>query len=579
MPDLAVIVPTRGRPGNIRKVISAWDFTNAWEHVDLILAVDQDDPEIDAYRKLLDPDACPMQIMEFPVWQPMVPKLNAAALALADDYFALGFAGDDHLPRTIDWAKTYLTQLRELGTGMVYGDDGYQGRKLSTEWAVTSDAVRALGRMVPAAVEHLYCDNAIMKLFEAAGMLRHLPQVRIEHMHPVAGKAETDPQYRRVNDRAQYAKDRGIYESWKNGRMSAQLATLKALRPGRSARPATRKEKRMGNRSPFPHHFKQVRGATPEEIGVTLADFASQVPAEQAIVELGVFQGKTALQMAWGARQGNGAHVWAIDAWDLAGNTYGPPFTDPGSRSWARYWIRGLGYSSQITLVRGFSADVAGEWVISPDQTGHGNRPVGLLFVDADHSKEGARRDIEAWAPHLVPGATIAVDDYHHPDWPGVAEAVDELVAEGFLEPIEVFHDRLAVTRLANLEQYAPDGKVHPPVKAITSEGVSPSPIVEDHHPYPAASGQVAVPAGKAETVATGPAITVDFSEGPDVDKPMSNDRMSVAGGELEDVPAGARVADLNTVQLRALAKARGISLGARKDKRAAMLQAIRDGE
>ena len=62
---------------------------------------------------------------------------------------------------------------------------------------------------------------------------------------------------------------------------------------------------------PFPPEFRQVRGATPDEIGFTLADFAKQVPADQEIVEIGVFRGRTAILMAWGAKQGNGAHVTA----------------------------------------------------------------------------------------------------------------------------------------------------------------------------------------------------------------------------------------------------------------------------
>lgn len=197
----------------------------------------------------------------------------------------------------------------------------------------------------------------------------------------------------------------------------------------------------------FPESFRTVRGATPEEIGKTLAEFAAAVPATQSIVELGVFCGRTALQMAWGAQAGHGAHVWGIDAWDLDGNVYGPPFTDPATRERAYQNITDLGFDPHVSLVQAFSVDIANDW---------GALPVGLLFIDADHSAEGARRDITSWAPNLAPGAVIAVDDYGHPDWPGVAEAVDALVAEGFLEPIQILHDRLAVTRLGQSADRVP---------------------------------------------------------------------------------------------------------------------------
>lgn len=588
-PALAVIVPTRGRPENIQKVISAWDFTNAWDHAHLVLAVDGDDPKYRGYADLFeqtrhpDTDEALFSFMVQDRWTPMVYKLNkaAVALALSRKYFALGFAGDDHLPQTIGWAARYLTVLRELGTGMVYGDDGYQGRKLSTEWAVTADAVRALDRMVPADVEHMYCDNAMMDLFGGAKAMRHLPEVRIEHMHPYAGKAERDDQYDRVNHRDQFAKDRRAYESWRDKWKISHVALIRDLRKGRPdvtepnpipARPkvagsAPRRVQRSGPTSVrrqartgparsgrTPLHFRNVRAATPEDIMLALADFAAQVPADQEIVELGVFCGRTALQLAWGAEQGNGAHVTAIDPWDLPGNVYSPPFTDAESRTWARHWVDTLGYADKITLIQGFSHEVAEHWV-NPD-VGYG-RKVGLLYVDGDHTKEGARRDIVTWAPHLAEGARIAVDDYGHPDWPGVAQAVDELVDEGVLEPVTIFHDRLAVTRLRvetaeesadlvdlNLRRMGSSG-----LTAITSVGVSPSPEPDE---------------------------VDEMFAGPD---PEVSRRGYVQPGELDEVPPGKPIDDLNLVNLKALAKVRGIVLGARKDKRAEIIQALAGGK
>lgn len=500
---LAVIVPTRGRPDNIRKVIAAWDETQAWEHADLFLATDADDPERDGYQRI--DETTPIQVIEFPAWLPMVPKLNDAARTVMGDqrYFAIAFAGDDHLPRTPGWAQMYLVALHELGTGMVYGDDGYQGAKLSTEWAVTADAVRALGRMVPAPVDHLYCDNAMMDLFGGAGALRHLPEVRIEHMHPAAGKATSDAQYRKVNSGEQYRGDGAAYDTWKAHTLRQDILTIRRLR---GDRPVEQPRHRRGQRGassmrgsgprrversgprrtsappkskfPFPPEFREIRGATPDEIAFTLADFARTVPADQEIVELGVFQARTAVIMAWGASQGHGAHVTAIDPWELVGNVYDPPFTDANTRAMAKHNVQSIGYGGRVRLIRAFSHDVAADWYPKHQPVmGQPEKKVGLLFVDGDHTKEGARRDIEAWAPHLAPGAVIAVDDYGHPDWPGVAQAVDELVDEGFLAPVQVFHDRLAVTKLAKDWD---EESGHEGITAITSKGVEPEPKAGD---------------------------------------------------------------------------------------------------
>lgn len=529
MPDLAVIIPTRGRPGNVARVLDAWTETGAWGVAWPVVVFDADDPQRDAYAELMTGYGGRANWVEMPRWLPMVHKLDEVARTLAGGFFALGFAGDDHLPRTGGWASRYLGELRRLETGIVYGDDGYQGAKLPTEWAMTANIVQALGRMVPAPVEHMYCDNSILDLGRAARCIRHLSDVVIEHLNPYAGKGRMDAQYKRVNSREQYRKDRASYQAWRRRELPAHAESVRSLMPGyrikaglqprgevvtagsatdrTRQRPSTvapwpksnreRRAQTMVTKFNVPRRLFKIQSGSPPNVMVALADLASQVPADRAIVELGVFRGATAVMMAWGAGQGQGAHVWGIDAWDLPGNTYGPPFTDPGSRNWARYNVKAQGFASSVTLIHDFSTAAAERW----PEIGEG-RPVGLLFVDADHSYEGARGDVASWTPYLADDAVIAFDDYGHPDWPGVKQAVDEMVGEGILEPVQIFHDRLAVTRLGSghpelvrREQAAgrpgepssmhgataQGGQGGGPVTAITSEGVAPLPAAD--HP------------------------------------------------------------------------------------------------
>jgi hypothetical protein len=51
-----------------------------------------------------------------------------------------------------------------------------------------------------------------------------------------------------------------------------------------------------------------------------------------------------------------------------------------------------------------------------------------FVFIDADHSYEGCRADIEAWLPKIKNGGFISGHDYDHPEFPhwGVKRAVDE---------------------------------------------------------------------------------------------------------------------------------------------------------
>jgi predicted O-methyltransferase YrrM len=71
-------------------------------------------------------------------------------------------------------------------------------------------------------------------------------------------------------------------------------------------------------------------------------------------------------------------------------------------------------------------------FVTAPGEVGPGERSgVELLFVDSSHECEPTLAQIAAWRPALAPGALVVFDDYEHPDYPGVAEAVRALGAQG----------------------------------------------------------------------------------------------------------------------------------------------------
>jgi len=56
--------------------------------------------------------------------------------------------------------------------------------------------------------------------------------------------------------------------------------------------------------------------------------------------------------------------------------------------------------------------------------------PVDFLFVDADHSYESARDDLRDWFQFVRPGGIVVGHDYGQPLWPGVQQAVDEVLGE-----------------------------------------------------------------------------------------------------------------------------------------------------
>lgn len=222
---LLMIVPSRSRPQNIAALHASWQVT-ATGDVGLLVAVDDDDPTLSGYQKV-----CADRGIELVIGSRlrMCPTLNKVAVERAPHHFALGFMGDDHRPRTHGFDQRYVETLRELGTGFVYGDDLLAGERLPTQFALTSDIVQALGAMIPAPVKHLWADNQIWDLGHAIDRIRYLPDVIVEHLHPLAGKANEDSGYLEVNHPDAAEADRLIYADWYQKQMPADVAKLKAL--------------------------------------------------------------------------------------------------------------------------------------------------------------------------------------------------------------------------------------------------------------------------------------------------------------------------------------------------------------
>ena len=202
---MCVVVPSRGRPENAERLAQAFKDTGA--EADLYIVIDNDDPKWNEYAKSENYKKLPADNKT----GGCAKSLNTGAVLLLDitkyplyDYFV--FMGDDHLPRTPGWDKAFIQALG-TNTGIVYGDDLLQGANLPTAYGMTRDLVNELRGMTFPGCVHLFFDNFVKQLGLDLEYLKYLPDVIIEHMHPVAGKAEMDEGYERVNQPKWYEKD------------------------------------------------------------------------------------------------------------------------------------------------------------------------------------------------------------------------------------------------------------------------------------------------------------------------------------------------------------------------------------
>jgi hypothetical protein len=225
--DLLVIVPSRGRPENIARLLAAVHETSKLA-TSVHVAVDDDDPELARYKDVLA-DAAGEHTLETGPRKGLAAWTNEIAMRQAGQYRFLASFGDDHLPKTRYW-DYYLTRaIGDMGgTGFAYPWDGLR-EDVPEACVMSSDIVTALGWMCLPGLEHFYVDDVWADLGRGAGCIRHCRAITVDHVHPRAGKAAGDTTYSGASPKLDA--DREAYYAWRrDGRMTDDIKKIIALR-------------------------------------------------------------------------------------------------------------------------------------------------------------------------------------------------------------------------------------------------------------------------------------------------------------------------------------------------------------
>jgi predicted O-methyltransferase YrrM len=142
--------------------------------------------------------------------------------------------------------------------------------------------------------------------------------------------------------------------------------------------------------------------------GHALFEAARGVTTGSWIVEIGSHCGRSTVLLA--AAKAKGVGVLAVDPFDDPRWGGGPDaLTDFEST------LRRAGLLETVETFRGISEDASRTW----------NRGrIGMLFVDGAHDRASVLKDIDGWAPHLAPRATVLFHDAYSS--PGVTLALFE---------------------------------------------------------------------------------------------------------------------------------------------------------
>ena len=140
-----------------------------------------------------------------------------------------------------------------------------------------------------------------------------------------------------------------------------------------------------------------------------------------AAVELGAWHGRSTCYLGWGALDNGRVTVYSVDHHQGSPEHYRMGLIKPGESTYETF-------SANIEAAG--VLDVVVPLLLSSDAASalaNGLDPVGLLFIDADHTEDAVRQDYTLWSPHVVSGGWIALHDVNAPDWPGPTAVAAEL--------------------------------------------------------------------------------------------------------------------------------------------------------
>jgi hypothetical protein len=202
-------------------------------------------------------------------------------------------------------------------------------------------------------------------------------------------------------------------------------------------------------------HLRKVVGSpaylrlvalTPGMIDLGEAEFLHELATEVSdgvIVEVGSYRGRSAVALAAGvADAGRRTPIFAIDPHEEFVGALGGNFGALDRAAFYRTMLRSRAWR-HVRLINLSSEVVTPGW----------DRPVGLLWLDGDHTYEGVRRDFRCWRPYLIPGAAVAFDDSTNRKL-GPAQLIDELTDDGVLSAGRVV-GKITVCRFVGTGQVA----------------------------------------------------------------------------------------------------------------------------
>jgi predicted O-methyltransferase YrrM len=124
-------------------------------------------------------------------------------------------------------------------------------------------------------------------------------------------------------------------------------------------------------------------------------------PARGAVLEIGSFKGRSTVGLGLIVQHYGGGPIVAVDPFTAPSST--DPELEGQSSTYEDFQasLRRAGVTDMVESHRMFSRQLAPQW----------SRPLRLLWIDGDHTYEGALEDVRLFKPFLAEGGILAMHD------------------------------------------------------------------------------------------------------------------------------------------------------------------------
>lgn len=201
-----IILPTKGRPQNLKRFVEAYGKTRATIPVSVVF----DAADASQYSGIAVPDH----------WKLLVAKAGKPIGEIFNEFYTnnsfpfYGIVADDVVPETECWDIKLAAAC--LPNKLAWGNDSIQGSQLPTHPFIGAELLSRLGYIAAPGVKHWFVDNAWMIIAKTLCVDVYLPEIKMTHYHFINGKAPEDETYRQ---QPSHEADEQAFLEWRKGWM------------------------------------------------------------------------------------------------------------------------------------------------------------------------------------------------------------------------------------------------------------------------------------------------------------------------------------------------------------------------